>query len=488
MCRLSGVTATTRALGIDTGVLMHEMMLRSSTEEGGQRDGWGIADSKASWRSALWYVESAPHYLPSIDRDEMLIGHVRKRSTGTGTTANENHPYIFTVGDQSLIAAHNGWIDGVDWAEWQQGAPQTDSWRALNDLATILRDENAPDISPDIVNRWLSAYTSASHYAFLIKWNGKMHAIRGKTRTLNVLEIAGQGWLINTSAAVLRTMKEYLRTVEGIDSGDVLYIKDNNMLVFEADTPGYDYYVIEPQHKTKVYTNTQSAWTGAGNNSWRNDPKPAATVVKSDDDGGREIIIAPSVTTPRKGQATVVTALTALPNSDVAAWRAKEWSKTAGLLSPLPKELSALWALHSLGFVKNHQYNVDLLAVASVADLDMFYHMVIRDDGAKPTKPFTPMSTRMINWWNHCVRGNHADVHMRLFDSKFFWLDADYVTAPEENIVTAYLNWQRYLALTILQAYTDDKELRATFNTGKVFSVMKAEVQDVDTDTTTDAC
>ncbi len=490
MCRLSGVTFNTEAVGIDTGVLLHEMMFRAAVEELGQKDGWGVADARNQWRSLHWYVEDVPMYLPDLDRTDMLIGHVRKRSTGTGSTVNENHPYAWQIGDELLTAAHNGWIDGTNWKEWSQGHPQTDSWRALNDLAVILAAENSPDISADIVNRWLSEYHTGSHYAFLIKWKGRMHAIRGKTRTLNVLRVTDAGWLINTSGNVLRLMKRYLKEVEDIESENVLYIKDNNMLTFGLNEPEYVWHELDPKHKERVYPATQSAWSG---NTWRdNNSKNETTTVAGNarnDDGDKDtqIITAPSVTSPRKGRGTVVNQLPLVLGNesniiggpeDAKKWRNAAWSRTAGALSPLPGELSQLWALYSLGFMREGYRDMDLLKAATTADLEVFHKMAIKEtDDGKVVKPFTTVAMRMIQWWNHCVQADHVNVHIRMFGQNFFWLDKDYTKAPDEIADVAYLNWQRYFALTALRAYPDDNELRRVFNTKKLFSTMTEEMR-----------
>jgi hypothetical protein len=453
MCRLCAITATDFGdASIPTSFkaqLVHECMMRSAHDELGQKDGWGVTDGHKIWASTNWYLESAPHWLPSIRQDGIIISHLRKASGGTGRTLQENHPYRFTIGAERLYAAHNGFFAGTNWEHWNTGDPATDSWRALNDLALLMTERHTDEIDASLVNDWLSKYEVGSHYAVLLWWRNRLYAIRGRTRTLAALPI-GNGYLLHTNIDVLHIMRRYVAALYEVETREPVIIKDDRLVRFEMGNPEVIVSELHPTHKA-VYTQ-RATWQES------NYPKttaaivvrPASDVRESAEEPSNGYTVAASVL-PRRSRTVETIAAT---NDFPLAERRKQWSVLAGKLSPLRRDLSLMWVSSMLGYTDPTRSEYPMpqlfLTTASRKEFELAERVLlpINVEG-KYEKPFSPMANLMLNWWSHIVKpGYDADLHFTLFGLRFFWLDRYYTTMAQNtdsDTVQAMRVWQTYM-------------------------------------------
>lgn len=464
MCRLCAITTTQLVDGggalIDIKAqLMHECMMRSSHEEGGQKDGWGVTDMLMTWKNTSWYFEDTPTWLNDISTDDIIMSHLRKASAGTGRTVRDNHPYEFDVNGEQLTALHNGFFDGAGWTNWSADTPNTDSYRALNALVGLLQESDNGDITPEMISEWLSVYTDASHYALMIHWRGVLHIMRGNTRTLHALQL-GNGYLVHTSLQVLDQMRQYVRVLYGIDTPASVIVPVNTLVKLK---PGSILVSSAPLNIRHVPT--QSYQT-----RWDTNVHPKANVIVPASNQGSDIsgadnsiIVAPSVT-PRlartdAGLEHLMTRPLQPPATFTLRERRRRWSLIAGELSPLRKELSTFWAASALGYVSEtthepltHTFRV--YATEREFDLIQAIFLPRTVDGGF-IKPFAPVAMTMINWWNHLVVPEYdADVHLTLFGTQFFWLNTYYTRMRDDdgkydNTAVIMRAWIGYMLRTI---------------------------------------
>lgn len=429
MCRLCAMTSSAAVSAELKLNVMHEIMLRTSRDEGGQNDGWGVTDGRNIWKSPIPYFEDVPTWIHKAETDRFLISHVRRASTNTQRTVLENHPYAFDINGEALIAAHNGWMEAATWKDWRAGSPQTDSWRALNDLANFLREGEEP--SPELFNKWLSMYSTGSHYAFLLLWRNELLAIRGNTRTLHLLPVA-DGYLLHTSLPALQFANKYLNQMYDLPLSTPLRMLDNTYLKFRYGDPNYESYALDPKHPVAKSVHQGYTW---------NDPKKveASEVVpvgekRGDDEG----VYAPSVTSPRVSHRKKIVdpeqlkdtqPLALLPGTDAALKRKKEkWSQLAGKLSPMRASLSRFWVSHILGFVDDKgEPSEELLQKCTITDLEVLEEILFPRE-KEGTKIFSDAACIMLNWWNHCVIPTwDVRAHSYLFGTEFFWINPKYI-------------------------------------------------------------
>jgi predicted glutamine amidotransferase len=455
MCRMCLITATNFGEALVPhdmkAQLVHECMLRVLHEDAGQRDGWGVTDMHTLWSSPQFYLDDAPIWLPKVRHDGYILSHLRKASGGTGRTRNENHPYSFKVGDQTLIAAHNGYFDGTAWTHWSNGQPATDSFRALNDLAMMMEERNTLDIDADLINEWLSKYGEGSHYAVILHWRGDIYALRGKTRTLSALQV-GNGYLLNTSHTVLRVMREYLDRLYDIKVSEPQAMTDNTMVQFKL---GSTHCVVSQLHPVHTRAVVNAHWQQAVSVS----PKTSVVVPeerRSDDIVPSGYVVAPSVL-PRRAR-TVTPDDSTTESSGEAFLSMKQrrelWGQIAGRFSPLRRELSLMWAARSLGYLDDAGIVMQrsFLANASMKEFELVNKALLsmKEDGTF-IKPFSPIAMAMINWWNHVVQdGFDLELHTEIFVSLPFWLDSRYTRLRDQEgryDNTSYVMpiWTRYM-------------------------------------------
>ncbi len=485
MCRLCLITTTELPdAGIDIqhfkAQLMHECMLRSSHEDGGQKDGWGVTDTQNIWRSTDWYFEDTPVWMRGINAQGIMFSHLRKASAGTGRTERDQHPYIFTVGGDQLIAVHNGYFDGTAHTGWSATTPNTDSYRALAELATMLEKKHAARITREIMNEWLSSFTDASHYALMIHWRDEVYLTRGNTRTLHGLPL-GNGYLVHTSLPVVKQMRDYVQKLYDLETPEIVAVPINSLIRMRPGSLEVNTYALDIKH-LRVQ---QAVWA----NSY---PKANVTVPDRGSVNtsvvGDDYVIAPSVTTPRPARtSTALVSSVTPPITAPAAFTLKErrthWSLTSGKLSPLRKSLSTYWAASVLGYVNEktaEPLTHTFLVYASKAEFDLVEAVLLpRTSEGTFLKPFSPIAMNMINWWNHLVNpGFDQEVHQELFGTRFFWLDTYYTRMKDD--VGKYNNsgivmraWTSYM-LRLFANVLDRQQINKWLDT-KVLAAMLDE-------------
>lgn len=486
MCRLCAATMT-RINGVDDPLfkpsLVHEMMLRSSSEDGGQNDGWGATDGDHIVRSGYPYIEDAPTWLKTINPSNFIMTHIRKASAQTARTVQENHPYSFDINGERLIAAHNGWIDGTVWTNYHQGMPNTDSWRALHDLSEMMKQDSVEDLSGDLMAEWLSKYNSSSAYAFLFLWKQKLYAVRGDTRPLFVLE-SGDGYFINTSEKALTACGTYLHLMYGLEMSKPAKLADFSIHTFtlgSLDTP-YETFKVTPvvrtYHNSHWNSGTYSGnYQGAAQNvnvrnaenvqgSGTTGIEPSTALVLPGSSGS--VVYAPSVTTPRPRRGGDTLALTAAmvksvsdavkdPSRDLRVRRDK-WRQVCGFLSPMRSTLTRLWAAQALGYITTAEEGLTNLKTmmrdCSFQDFALLESVLCTElaDGGK-TGPFNTTANLMLNWWNRVVRpGYDVEAHIALFGLDFFWLDPKYTTSREANKHLVLARWQEDMTRRVMES------------------------------------
>lgn len=423
MCRLCGITASKIVHpDVDPIVkmdLMHELMLRSVGDEGGQHDGWGVTDGVGVWKSAERYATSAPLWKTRVNTDNFLLSHIRRASVGTGMTVQESHPYVFNIGGHELIGVHNGFIDGAPWGiPWSREQPNTDSWKAYSQLADLLRQDQPEELTADLFNEWLHPYTTASHYAFMMLWRGSLYALRGSTRTLHFAEI-GDGFIIHTTQPAVDFARRYLDELYGVTASVTWKMNDNTCIRFKLGETDYTAFDIKPNHVAKYVTPVYS-----------HQPKTEAAKPSENQSGtgdtanGTEVIVAPSVTRPR-----IKASSPAAPTDDATkTLREKRdlWKSIAGSLSPMRANLLRYWLSQVFDIADgNGHATKNLLLYCSYKDLQIVEAVLtpIDPEGNKLV-PFVQTTRMMLNHWNHIVNPEFdVEAHELLFGSQFFWLD-----------------------------------------------------------------
>ena len=433
MCLITATDFGVRVPSYFKAQLVHECMLRTLHEDLGQRDGWGVTDTENIWKSPTFYLEDSPTWLPHVNNAGFIMSHLRKASGGTGHTRAENHPYTFSVNGETLIAMHNGFFEGAAWTGWKSNQPSTDSYRALLRLSTMMAEQHVDEITPELIEEWLSAYSDASHYAVVLHWKNQVYALRGKTRFLAALQI-GNGYLVHTSYPVLRIMRDYVKHLYDIDTPEPNVITDNTMIRFPLGSLDIQSYALNPVHKR------DTTYSRSGADIYYpkavvvtvhpNEKRNVGNIVRSNTD----YTTAPSVTNNRTVRTQQQPDAETTPSSVATGASLKErrrmWSTLAGKFAPLRRELSTMYAASALGYVDdlNRPQINSFIVKTSMKELELINHVFfpINANGSS-TKPFSATSMCMINWWNHIVRdGYDIDVHIELFGAKPFWLDTHY--------------------------------------------------------------
>lgn len=461
MCRLCAITATQFNVAVPArfkAELVHECMLRSSNDEGGQRDGWGVTDMHVTYRHTAWYMDSTPVWLPRLSTSGFLMSHLRKASMNTGHTLSENHPYVFDINGERLIAAHNGFFEGTSWTNWATGNPNTDSYRALSDLAAVLRDD--PELTVEKINAWLSLYGEGSHYAVLLHWRDRLYALRGKTRTLAALPI-GNGYLIHTNINLLHFMRRYVEEVYRMEMTAPSPIEDNTLVVFPLGSREVEVHTLAPQHKQPDKARWQQ-----GTRDYSPKLPAVVNVNEKEGDGDSRYVVAESIT-PRRSRTEQSVSESAGTDADEFTLkdRRKYWGIIAGRLSPLRRDLSLMWIANTLGYIDD---NFDpcpqtFLMQASRKEFELVMAVMTPENAAgKFMKPFSPAAMLMINLWNHLVKDGHdIDAHQALFGNHPFWLNSTF-TATTEEPYKAVERWQKYVLSCI--SVLSSEEVRSMFD------------------------
>ncbi len=223
MCRLMGITATDIDPW-DKRILMHHMMTVSMGDDD-QTYGSGVSDGETSIKSGDPYIASnGLEWVFELRTTLPWIGHVRKPSRGVaGADSLASHPYEFENQGNSFTAAHNGWIANP-YVQRQRDV-NTDSWHALQSLEHRLHGEN---IDQEQLQRWVHTFMHGSSYSFLFIQNEMLIGLRGQ-RSLYRFAV-GNGYIINTSAIVIRNMHAFAAAVlEG--RGDVEEIPEGTFFM-----------------------------------------------------------------------------------------------------------------------------------------------------------------------------------------------------------------------------------------------------------------
>lgn len=190
-------------------------MLYSQTDDS-QLDGAGFTDGVALVKTQNPFTHLAPSSIARLDPERAWIGHVRKKSPGTGSDLYAAHPYEFyTPGSdekpaQLLVGVHNGYIVGT--VTETGDVSNTDSYRALRNLNRVLVNSG---LSAEVLERWLASFGLNSEWAFAWYWNGTPYFVRGQ-RPLYVSDVRrgnrSEGVILNTSADVLLQVSDGLRS------------------------------------------------------------------------------------------------------------------------------------------------------------------------------------------------------------------------------------------------------------------------------------
>lgn len=240
MCR-QGIWTDT-SLDACTRAVLVDFAITHSVLEEGQWDGWGLYGGEGT---SIIKSANSYHHDGSINLhwcnwplENIWMWHARKASGGTGRRPIDSHPYRlpFSVDgeDDYIVGAHNGYIGGTEFAKlWSADDPQTDSWRAFNQLTPIIV-RNGGRINKEVIEEWLSLFNASSVLACLIYHRDKVYAVRGSKERVLFAASIGNGFFVHTSPKVIEKVRNYADTMFNIVVGEAVLLPDNTLTTFIA--------------------------------------------------------------------------------------------------------------------------------------------------------------------------------------------------------------------------------------------------------------
>jgi len=291
MCRLCAVLGSI-PLGTKTAIMDYAMILGASENN---VHGYGAWTSDLINKCSGSYLESNLESFWDVfvegSRDTYsLCSHVRSASYNTGKTVLEAHPYQFKSDLGGLVMAHNGTFYGTKATDRATDVPDTDSYRAFQDLFALLSQRS--EINSDVFQEWLGRYTTGSTFSTLItdQVSGDVWALRGPEKPLNILPIGDDGWFINTSTKIVTRVSQLLQMHYGISCGAMIELGVGDVLRFRPGQAEPDSYrvdiILNPYYHEKKEPALQRPATPSSA-GWRPDSAGTVAVMFGTDDGAR---------------------------------------------------------------------------------------------------------------------------------------------------------------------------------------------------------
>lgn len=446
MCRLMAITDTRGLSFTDRRHLMLYSLLRSMLADGIHDDGTGLSDGAMVWKTSEPAAKASFEWWDVFRPNVPLIGHVRNKSYGTGSASKDAHPFKFEVNvDGStlpLVVAHNGHFAGIK--ERPQSIkdigtqPDSDTYFAALRLKKILEEEQASSIERHLIEHWLSSFASNSTFSLLIFYGGELVAIRGKDRTLNLLEVGDdKSYYITSSHTVASVMQDFLRNVKPeLHVGEkIIPMPEDSIVFFDASghilqegRSGSLHYKMQP---TSTY-----AWSdGGGHGHGRFHLTRATGNASWNERHGAN---------SRGGSSRVTQPLKALTTDSNEALR-KVFNDTFKwihrLFMPMRKPLLVDWIWRTLDKDSPCPDTDTALAALDQDDLDMFLSIVwegwneLSPIEAANTELLTSAGRRLLNEWNRVVpKRGELIAFYSLFagaDVMDFWIDPLYLFDPQ---------------------------------------------------------
>lgn len=395
MCRLCALTDTT--LPPDLRISWFDRMLLMSQADDSQEHAWGVSNGTTIYKDAGAYTAAPPVWTADATFEQkMLLGHVRKASPATGRGCEEAHPYVFDINGESLTCAHNGWFGGTN--THMAGTPDTDSWRAFNNLATLLRRTN--DLKA-VFEEWFNLYTTATQCGILIYWQGAVWAFR-HTRPLHVC-IVGQGYLINTSYCVLSAIRKYAEKINAVECGEIAMLPEHKLIRFRENNIKVQVHDIDVRLKVGYTQRTYNEYDYEGTAIIAEDKTTTALVPR---------------TTPPAPYATGVTGRGLTKHSDQHTQILKTIASTA---NPMRLNMFIYWLAVNMN-IKWMGSSRETIKIIGKADLDTFLEM---------RKPWQERQRALLDTWNKfVVEREHEVILLDILcpNGKWFWLNPEYTS------------------------------------------------------------
>jgi hypothetical protein len=486
MCRLvaivGGVPPHLRSKVLDR-MLIVASADASQGAFGGHTDGTGISDGEYHWKTSKAAPAAGLPWVNALEMARPLVGHVRRKSTGTGATALEAHPYPFVVEatdakggkkePRMLHVAHNGYFTGVRsrlWASWNDPAvPNSDTYWAGHELATLLADRDADELTPALLTEWLSEYNGDSAFALMLYYNGQLTVIRGPGRSLHVLPLGadlttltiGQAApvLIATTPEILESTYAYLSAfwpklypeklpaIEPIPERHMLQFASDGTLV-RSETLSYRLHPVSSfsygtfgqavhgsrEEKKKEAGVAQPHGGNSGATTLGERTAPAATTTAT------AIEAAAVGETTQKQQRVRKLLRGATAHEHVVPFMLEHLTS---ILHPMTEPLVRYWAetvvrkSHSTAALTGAQ-----TPALTVGELDRFYTWLMGEASTIPgyasghTKLLLPVQESVIQYWNTTVpEAAHAFAARYLFADEPFWevtRGGELILSPED--------------------------------------------------------
>jgi hypothetical protein len=446
VCRLMAITEPAREGGLDQAtrlVILERMLLLSMCDEA-QVDGTGVSDGVMWWKSPQPAWEAGNGWQARMHDTRPLMGHVRKSSHTTGRTVKEAHPFVYALSDEEngpeLHLAHNGFFTGNDARQWsQKDLPDSDTYWAGKVLADELRRTRPERLNAQILQSWLTHFSTGSTFSLMMFYGDRFTVLRGKDRPMTAFEFGG-GYILNTSAKVGGLMREYVKsldldihigeTVEAAEEGSLLQFDLNGRLLEEESGK------IEIKLRTYV--------TGASYHYEGGVYMPVGTLSSSKKASGGEksesgsasgsSSAASTATTKTQPLALPAPAPVSSPDSTGKSEVTAEEVAVEEILSyfrqaytPMREPLLMHWIAKSLGVEVGDPLTIK--KVIGLRDLEDFFedsvgasHFRI-EAGYSRMPMLTATQRRLINIWNHEIpRTVELEVLDQLFKGELFWL------------------------------------------------------------------
>jgi hypothetical protein len=437
--------------------LMAQSLVLSMHDGGTHDDGTGISDGYTVWKTGDSAAKASYDWWPMLE-DRPIVGHVRKKSIGTGVaTAKAAHPFMYKVPiqytdgverEKKLVLAHNGHFAGVKsrpgWKELGD-RPDSDTFFAGQELAALLEIHNTEILTKDIIEEWLSNFAANSTFSLLIMYDGRLTVVRGKDRPLALFPLAERRFYINTSFQVATHMHGFIRSAyPDITIGDdVAVLAENTAIFFGQDG------VAEPEIIKLEYTMQPSSYTGntyqwsaggwrADEGNWRRgEERVSGNAAGSANSGKGNSAGSSGAKTQPLGFST--SRQNAADAADIIYNDSLRWLQ--GLFQPLRMPLLIDWIWKVTGNHMPCPATDQAIKALTADDLEQFLDTISPGwSGVAPidmvnSEILTSAQRRLINLWNHRVgRQEELISYYALFGNaeQPFWMDPDVIGKDEE--------------------------------------------------------